>query len=516
MNRRSFLRRSAGIAAVPMVLGGLPLRLMARDSDGAIAALAAAATDRVLVVIQLEGGNDGLNMVVPVEDAEYYTLRPALAVAKNEALPLAGEPLLRLHPTMGGVQRHFNEGRLAVVENLGYPNPTGSHFSGTEIWNTASPGPTTQSLGTGWLGRWLRRDFPTYPDVLPEHPPAIEIGATSSSLFSIPGGSISMSIADPEEFYTLVNGGPNVTDGAAPDTPAGREWTYIDEVNRQARTYADAVRAASRQANNQVAYPADNPLAEQLAIVARLVAGGLGTQVYKCTLRGFDTHGDQARRHPELLGWLGDAIAAFQDDLLALGVADRVVGMTYSEFGRRIFDNGSGTDHGTAAPHFVFGGRISGGKVYGGVPDLAGRDPYGNLRYKVTFQCFYASILAPHFGLDEAAVAQILPVNVCDAGERLPLYRAASVARTPHIARLLVTPNPVRNGSARVILPPTLSAAVRWHLLDAGGREVEAGSAEVAGEVLTVPCARLAAGRYLLEVESGRGAGGAAEIVVVR
>lgn len=516
MNRRSFLRRSALLATVPMTVGGLPVRLMALDQRAIELGLSAAGTDRVLVVIQLEGGNDGLNTVIPVEDAEYYTLRPALAVAKDDALPLNGEPLLRLHPAMSGVQRHFNEGWLAVVENLGYPNPTGSHFSGTEIWNTASRGPTTQSLGTGWLGRWLKRDFPTYPDTLPEHPPAIEIGPTSSSLFSIPGGTIAMSIADPEEFYTLVNGGPNVTDGSPLDNAAGREWSFIDGINRQARTYADAVRDASRRASNQATYSADNPLAAQLAIVARLVAGGLGTQVYKCTLRGFDTHGSQLQNHPKLLGWLSDAVASFQDDLLALGVADRVVGMTYSEFGRRVFDNGGGTDHGTAAPHFVFGGRINGGVVHGGVPDIAGRDSFGNLVHRVTFQCFYASILAPHFGLDESAIAEILPVNVCDSADRLPLYRAASVAHEKNVAELLVAPNPVRNGSTRVLLPPTLSGSLRWHLLDGAGREVEAGSGNRAGESLLVPCGRLAAGRYMLEVESERGTGGRAEIVVVR
>jgi len=496
-----------------MTLGGLPLRLMARDSESA---LAAANSDHVLVVIQLEGGNDGLNMVVPVEDAEYYTLRPALAVAKNEALVLDAEPLLRLHPTMGGVQRHFNEGRLAIVENIGYPRQTGSHFSGTEIWNTASPGATTQSLGTGWLGRWLHRDLPGYPDTLPHHPPAIEIGATSSSLFSIPGGTIAMSIADPEEFYTLVNGGPNVADGAAPDTPAGREWAYIDGVNRQARAYADAVRDASRRAQNQAVYPEGNPLAAQLAIVARLVAGGLETKVYKCTLGGFDTHGDQLRRHPELLGWLSSAISAFQDDLLALGVADRVVGMTYSEFGRRVFDNGNGTDHGTAAPHFVFGGRIGGGVVHGGVPDIAGRDHTGNLLHRITFQCFYASILAPHFGLDEAAIAQILPVNVCDVGGRLPLYRAVSVERARDAVPLAVAPNPVRNGVAHVVLPFSIGPTFRWHLVDVGGREVAGGVGERSGGSFVLSCRNIAGGRYLLEIEGERGAGGCAEIVVVQ
>ncbi len=423
MKRRDFIRRAAIASAAPIIFKGLSLKAFARP-DGASALRD---TDRVLVIIQFEGGNDGLNTLIPVEDDLYYNARPNLMLPKGDALALDGEAMMRLHPSMSGMQSMFNDGLLAAVQNVGYERSTMSHFTGTEIWNTASGSLPKDIQTTGWVGRYLHREFPDYPDVLPDDPPAIEISPATSSIFTVVGASIGMSLTDPAEFYDLVNGGPNVDREIAPDTLSGREWNYIDAINRQSQSFSQSIKTAADRSANRVVYPSDNSLAAALAIVARLVAGGLKTRVYKVSLGGFDTHFGQLAQQAKLLGIVSSAVKAFQDDLLALGVADRVVGMTYSEFGRRIKDNSTGTDHGTAAPHFVFGSAINGGRTYGGNPDLANPDANGNLVYTVGFPCYYASVIAPLFSLDDSSLAEILPVSLCDRPSFVPLYRTQGV-----------------------------------------------------------------------------------------
>ena len=424
MQRRQFLRRAGILSATPLLFKGLSLKAFARP--GATSALRD--TDRVLVIIQLEGGNDGLNTLIPVDDDNYYTARPNLMIPKVDALALNGEPLMRLHPSMPGMQSMFNDGYLAPVQNIGYERSTMSHFTGTEIWNTASGILPKDIQTTGWVGRYLHQEFPDYPDILPDDPPAIEISPATSSVFTVVGASIGMSLTDPTEFYDLVNGGPGIDPETAPDTLAGREWNYIDAINRQSQSFSQSIKRAADRAANSVTYPSDNALAAALAIVARLVAGGLTTRVYKVSLGGFDTHFGQLAQHAKLLGMVSGAVKAFHDDLLALGVADRVVGMTYSEFGRRIKDNSTGSDHGTAAPHFVFGSMINGGRTYGGNPDLANPDANGNLPYTVGFPCYYASVIAPLFSLDDTSLAEILPIALCDRPSFIPLYRTQRVA----------------------------------------------------------------------------------------
>jgi len=423
MKRRSFLKRTVPLLAAPIVLGR-GIDAFARPLDAALASMPA--TDRVLVLIQLEGGNDGLNTVVPIDDDLYHRARPNLRIDRGVALALDGQPLLALHPSLGGVQRLYKEGTLAIVENIGYERMNLSHFTGTEIWHTASGPRREEFLTTGWIGRYLEREFPEYPDVLPAHPPAIEISPATSSVFTLRGSSVAMSLTDPEEFYALVNGGPAIDEEPLIGGRAGREWSYVESIGEQSRTYAEAVRAASARAANGVTY-ADDALAASLAIVARLIAGGLETRLYKVTIRGFDTHTGQLAPHAALLASLGGAIESFQRDLAAHGVDDRVVGMTYSEFGRRVRENGSGTDHGTAAPHFVFGAPIAGGRTLGGVPRLDAADEYGNLPHAVDFRCYFASVLAPLFAIGDEALRTILPIGLCDVPSRLPLYRTSAV-----------------------------------------------------------------------------------------
>jgi uncharacterized protein (DUF1501 family) len=388
-----------------------------------------------------------LNTLVPVDDDLYYRLRPQMAVDRTTTLAIDGEPLLRLHPGMEGIRRMFNDGRLAIVENIGYDNATLSHFAGTEIWNTASGTTPAESYATGWLGRFLLTRFPEYPLLSPSYPPAIQISTTTSSILAIKGASAGMALTDPDEFHALVSGSGIVGDENLDDSAAAEEWRYIRLIDMQSVEFADVIRLAAGRARNMVEYPSANPLARSLAVVARLIAGGLPTPVYVVSLGGFDTHAGQQVLHPPLLAQLSDAIAAFADDLGKSGNEHRVVGMTISEFGRRPQDNWFGTDHGGAAPHFIFGGAIDGGRIHGGLPDLQDLDSDGNLRHAVDFRCYYASMLAPCFDLDEERLNRILPAGSCGPSMLLPLYRNAA-----RVDDLRVPGN--RSGSIEIIPNP--------------------------------------------------------------
>jgi len=279
---------------------------------------------------------------------------------------------------------------------------------------------------------------------------------------------------------------------------------------------------AAGRGRNIVEYPAGNTLAGSLAVIARLIAGGLSTPVYVVSLGGFDTHAGQLIVQPLLLRQLSDALSAFADDLAALNLFNRVVTMTVSEFGRRVEDNWLGTDHGGAAPHFVFGGGIDGGRVYGGHPNLGDLDKDGNLRHAIDFRCYYASVLAPLFGLDEARIGEILPVGACQAMARVPLYRGAGVTANQafindSLKRLDIRPNPASErvevrcshmvpGMAKL----SIIASDGHHVMSMSKEIVDAGSYSFILDLASVP-----SGRYIIRID-GIDPVGSATLVVRR
>lgn len=491
MKRRTFLKGTVPALAVPMALNGMRFNALAQSPGLQHLFNAAVESDRILVIIQMDGGNDGLNTVIPVEDDLYYNLRPSIAIQKDQALPLNGNPLLRLHPDLQGFQRLFNDGHLAIVNNIGYNNYSLSHFQGTEIWNTGSGNEPGEFYESGWIGRFLEKDFPDYPRILPDHPPALQIRPAVSSVFSSGNSTIGLAVTDPITFYELVNGSPSIHDDPAPDTLPGHEWNFIRTVNTQAVEFAGVIREAADKAYNHVEYPSSNDLASALAIVARLIAGGLKTRVYMVSLKGFDTHINQLFVQSLLFRYLSTAVKAFMDDLGALGVADRVVGMTYSEFGRRIKQNSSGTDHGGAAPHFVFGAPVDGGKIHGTLPNLADPDQHGNLRHALTFQCYYASVLGPFFHLPEDRLHQILPVGLCDAQERPMLYHASVV----NVQREQVA----LNGLSSLPNPASAETVVQYDAASAGHARLTLHASD-GRTVATVLDGYQGAGRYSIRV----------------
>lgn len=417
MKRRDFVKKTVPAAALlPAIVDGYSVKAFTGNSPLLQALMNPAIdTDHVLVIVQLSGGNDGLNMVVPISNySDYYNARTNIAIPQNKILPLTNISQTGLHPSMTGMQSLYNSGKLAIVQAVGYPSPNFSHFRATDIWMSASD--SDVEVTNGWAGRYLNTEYPNYPtgypnSIMPD-PLAIQIGSITSLTFQGPTVSMGLSITDPTSFYNLVN---NIQD-PVPNTPAGNELSYIRTVSTQTNLYTQRIKDAAVTVTQQGTYPTGNSLADQLKIVARLVKGGLKTRMYMVSFGSFDTHSLQTNTtdtttgtHATLLQKVSDAIKAFVDDCTFLGIQNRVVGVTFSEFGRRIKSNSSvGTDHGAAAPLFLFGNNV--------IPGVVGNNPAiptnvtvnDNIPFQYDFRSIYASILEEWFCVSSATLQTIM------------------------------------------------------------------------------------------------------------
>jgi uncharacterized protein (DUF1501 family) len=419
MKRRDFFRKTIPAALLPSLLNGFSFRAFA-GSPLMQALTSATINDHVLVLIQLNGGNDGLNTVIPLD--QYTNLSAArsnILIPDTQVLTLNSYPGTGLHPSMAGMHQLFNNGKMNIIQAVGYPSPNFSHFRATDIWLTGSD--SNQVLSSGWGGRYLNYEYPNYPTGYPNttmpDPLAIQIGSTVSLALQGPASSMGMAISDPTSFYNLING----VQDPAPNTNAGKELTYIRQVAQQSTQYASVILGAANNITQQsTMYPTTglNSLADQLKIVARLVAGGLKTKIYMVNLGGFDTHSSQvdaittSGTHATLLGKLSEAVTAFMDDLSFLNIEDRVVGMTFSEFGRRIKSNSSeGTDHGAAAPLFVFGNNVQSG-ILGTNPAISANVSVNdNVPMQYDFRSIYASVIQDWFCVPSSDISSILLQN---------------------------------------------------------------------------------------------------------
>jgi uncharacterized protein (DUF1501 family) len=409
MRRRDFIRTVAPIT----FMGGFKISALSRLPffgmlDGATD------NDHVLVLVQLVGGNDGLNTLIPLSNySDYYSARSNIAIPESKVLKLSQDTKNGLHPAMTGFQGLYDNDQLAILQAVGYPDPDGSHFRAMDIWLSGAD--ADQYLNTGWTGRFLGQTYTNFPVGYPNadmpDPLAIQIGSVISPVFMADSGTTAMAVPTDADFYDLING---ITE-PEPDTPMGTELTYLQSVARQTNKYATAIEAAANKVTQQAPYPSNNDLAAQLKTVARLVAGGLKTKVYMVSFGSFDTHGGQVNpgdvttgNHANLLQQTSDAITAFMNDLKFLGVDQRVLGMTFSEFGRRIISNGSmGTDHGAAQPVFIFGNSAQTG-VLGQNPDLTATNVESNIPMQYDFRSVYSSILRDWFCVSPADVSTML------------------------------------------------------------------------------------------------------------
>ncbi|TAF55903.1 MAG: DUF1501 domain-containing protein [Sphingobacteriia bacterium] len=475
MKRRDFLEKSlpAGLL-LPGLVGGLSFKAIGAESPLSPLFLPTTETDHVLVIIQLNGGNDGLNTVIPLQNfSNYVNARPNIYVPENKVLKLGTAGKAGLHPALSGLHRLYNEGMLQVVQSVGYPTPNFSHFRATDIWMSASE--SNQVVNSGWAGRYLNYEYPNFPNGYPNtsmrDPLAIQIGSTTSLTLQGPAVSMGMSISNPNSFYNLVNG----VQDPAPATPAGKELTYIRTVSQQTQQYATVIKDAATAVPQQVTYPTGNSLADQLKIVARLIKGGLRTRVYMVNFGGFDTHAAQVNAtdtatgtHANLLQRVSEAITAFQDDLKFLGVDERVVGMTFSEFGRRIKSNAStGTDHGAAAPLFVFGKNVTGG-VTGDTPSFGPSvNVNDNLPFQYDFRSIYATLLNNWLCVDSRDLNQIMLKNF----QTLPLVNAGACKKAVNLSgENLISnyPNPFQGNT--VITFKTNGGHTLVQIMDTTGR----------------------------------------------
>lgn len=482
MKRKEFLKKALSAGLLPFVVDGMKMQVYGATPMLKSIAAAAAKNGRVFVFIQLNGGNDGLNTIIPTgEYSNLSTARNNILIAENKVLTLNGVTGTGMHPSMTGLKNMFNEGKVNIIQAVGYPNPNFSHFRSTDIWHTASE--SSQFLNSGWAGRYLEdvyTGFPTgYPNTNDPDPLAISIGFSVSTSLMGPTANTGIAINDPKSFYDLVSG----TVDQAPNTPAGHELTYVRLLLQQTQQYNVVVKAAAQSVTNKATYPSNNTLADQLKIVANLIAGGLRTPIYTVQLTGFDTHaaqvattgGTETGNHATLWQKVSDAIAAFQSDCEQLGIADRVAGMTYSEFGRRIKSNDSlGTDHGAAGPMIVFGTQVN--------PIMIGSNPViptnvtvqDNVPMQYDFRQVYATILNDWF---EAPVAKIDSDLLLKHFNTLPIFKQAVSARPvdvsmSHMASLRQNyPNPFTDLTTIEFTTPTGNVELR--LFDYKGRMVK-------------------------------------------
>lgn len=403
-SRRDFLSGLGTTLAGAFMLAGTPIRAFAESPM--IRQLRNDDSNRVLVLIQLGGGNDGLNTVVPYENDIYYTERPSIAIDKATAQTFAVGEDMGLHPSLTSFNTAFQDGDMALLQNVGYPEPNLSHFRSTDIWLSGSGSDTV--VQSGWLGRHFDQAYPDFEEDRPDFPLAVQIGGVSSLLFQGPATNMGMSLINADFFERLAEEGQLYSMDNIPASAFGDEMAYVRSVANDSFIYAGAVQAASEQGQNDVTYPGGNPLAQNLSIVARLIKGDLGAKIYHVTLSGFDTHAQQVNAHANLLNNLATAVDAFLQDIATVGREEDIMVMTFSEFGRRVGENGSfGTDHGTAAPLFILGKGVSGG-LYGNTPDLNDLDGAGNMKHEIDFRTVYATVLQDWFGIAPADVSSAL------------------------------------------------------------------------------------------------------------
>jgi uncharacterized protein (DUF1501 family) len=455
MQRRKFIRNTAlATVGLPGAISGFNITAHAEGSPLASFFPPGTANDHVLVIIQLSGGNDGLNTVIPLDQyANYFNARSNVAIPQNRVLALTGTATTGLHPAMTGMRDMYNNGNLCIVQAAGYPAPSFSHFRATDIWMSASN--SSQFFNDGWVGRYLNGEYPGYPASYPNinmpDPLGIQFGSGTSLALLGPSSPMGYTISDPNALISNADGGEDVV---PTNTPMGAKLQYVRDVSKQSQAYYNAVRNAYNAPGNvnTVTYP-NSGLANQLKVVARLINGGLKTKVYIVTHGGFDTHSNQTNTidttigaHANLLGTLSACTKAFHDDLKLMNKDQRVLGMTFSEFGRRIKSNSSvGTDHGYAAPMFIFGTQATGG-IIGTSPVLP---TVATVNDQIALQndCrnIYYSIMKRWLCQDSASLTNIMvnggytDVNVCNNVNCAPLGRQfreqQSLVRN--------TPNPV-------------------------------------------------------------------------
>ena len=412
LNRRDFIKLSTiASASLPISLSGFPLFANKKPKEYDFSE----DNENILVLIQLQGGNDGLNTIFDLNQYDnLQKVRSNIIIPESNLIKMNDET--SFHPSFSGVKEVWDKEKLTIIQNVGYPNQNRSHFRSTDIWNTASS--SDEYIINGWIGRFFdinHTEFPeSYPNTENPHPFALTMGKIVSETCQGVNSNFSLALTDPDNPGTALASNT----GQIPSNCYGDALRYVNDTITQSNAYAEIITNASNAGNNQsTKYDNNNTdLSEKLKNVAKLISGGLKTKVYVVQIGGFDHHDNQVIEgntktgsHSELLLELSDAIAAFQDDLELLGIDKKVIGMTYSEFGRRIRSNAAlGTDHGTAAPLFMFG-TCAKNQIFGDTPEINTQvDDNEGVQMQFDFRSIYSTVLTDWLGASKQDANTVL------------------------------------------------------------------------------------------------------------
>lgn len=422
-DRRGFIRTLGMLGASAISYGNSTLSVV--ESPLLNQALSDAYSDRILLLIRLKGGNDGLNTIVPLYDFDLYAnKRPKIHIPENNLYKLNDD--FGMPYFMNSVGPMWGEGAMKVIHGVGYENQNLSHFKSSEIWATTTP---DSEISSGWMGRYYEGKYGDYVNNPPQKPLAIQIGSGGDMIFDGDLTSYSFSVSSPQRLKRVAENGTLFDNLNNVNNLHGEQVSFLREASNTTFRYASVINEAYEKSKAFDSYTNDN-FDLQMSLVSRFIKGGLGTKVYMVTLGGFDTHANQPNRHETLMRKLTNAIQTFYKDLEAFGIANKVLSMTFSEFGRRVAENGSsGTDHGSAAPIMLFGPALNGSGFIGEHPDLRALDNKGNMANSVDFRSVYASVLKNWLCADPSEVndaivgpnTDILGLGLgCDGSEKLP------------------------------------------------------------------------------------------------
>lgn len=508
MKRRQFLTASSLTVGVPMMLNGMGLNTISRSK---LFNAINMDNDRVLVLINLVGGNDGLATIIPMESFDNLANhRQNIFIPQNQLLDIGDN--MALHPSMTGLRELYDNAKVNIIHDVGYPDQNRSHFRSTDIWTSGSP--AAEEWTSGWLGRFFDLNHPGFPTGYPneeyEDPIAMTMGAQVSSTCQGAISNFSLAVNDPYALTELASGG----DTFVPNNYYGSELQFLRTAVEQTNAYSETIVDAANSGSNMVDYP-DTNIANQLKNIALLISGGLKTKVYVANIGGFDTHADQVDsdsntvgQHANLLQAVSDALNSFQNDLDALGLSEKVVGMTFSEFGRRIKSNDSlGTDHGSAAPLIVFGNCINPGFMGDPttIPDQV--EVFDGVEMQFDFRDVYGSILMDWFEVEEDTVKELLYTEF----NYMPILNPCFDTNTKNTIvqapiDLTCYPNPVSDNMR--ISFDSIGEQIQLSVLDMQGRMIKQimdRSVAAGTHQLNTDLSNLRSGAYILKLSTDKG-----------
>lgn len=407
-SRRNFIKTLGLTGGVGLAMGGFSVDAIA--GLPMMLASAGGINDRILVLVRLKGGNDGLNTIIPLFDySRYKSKRPTIAIDQSDTIKLDNDGAFGMPKTMNAIKKMWDNGQMKVINSVGYSDHNLSHFTSADIWNSANNDIETDKDKSGWLGRYILDQNPNFLNDLPTVPAAIKVSSGSNIAYQNNDRiDLAVNFNSPERLIEVATKGFLYDTVNLPDNCYyGDQVGYLRSILNVTYKYAAPIKDAYTKGINEVSY-SNNELSRQLAIVAKLIKGNLGTKLYMVTLEGFDTHENQNQDHPKLMNALATAISEFYSDLAKSNKDKDVLSMTFSEFGRRISENNGGTDHGTAAPVLLFGPALNGNAVMGNNPDLVDVDANGNLKHGTDFRSIYATLLEQWLCLDPMSVDNVL------------------------------------------------------------------------------------------------------------